>query len=72
MDLLFAKIKVNERDMNRVLQIQQLDINNFELTSLRRIRPFANLAFLNASHNNLKTLEEDLFLNLPCLTYLGT
>jgi len=71
MDLLFEKLQVNEQQMDQVLSVQQLDISRFELSSLRRLQPFNRLVFLNASHNNLQTLEEEVFANLPCLTHLG-
>jgi hypothetical protein len=72
MDLLFERMQVDERQRDQVLRVQQLDLSRFELSSLRRLQPFAQLAFLNASHNHLQALEEDVFFNLPCLTYLGT
>lgn len=70
MDLLFEKTGVDEQDRDQVLRVQELDLNYFNLSSLRRLQPFSKLAFLIASHNHLKSLEEEVFFNLPCLTYL--
>lgn len=70
MDLLFEKMGVDEQERDQVLRVQELDLNYFNLSSLRRLQPFSKLAFLIASHNHLKSLEEEVFFNLPCLTYL--
>lgn len=72
MDLLFERMRIDVNNKEMVRGVNALNLCNFGLTSLRRLRPFVNLVYLDISKNFLTRLDPELFPSLTRLAYLGT
>src|SRR4051812_38080976 len=71
MDLLFEKLQINSEDVRSVSVVNALKLDHFGLTTLGRLAPFRMLQYLDVSHNNLTSLEQDVIWSMPWLHHLG-
>eukprot|EP01087_Luapelamoeba_hula_P021301 TRINITY_DN741_c0_g1_i1.p1 TRINITY_DN741_c0_g1~~TRINITY_DN741_c0_g1_i1.p1 ORF type:complete len:1692 (+),score=255.49 TRINITY_DN741_c0_g1_i1:147-5222(+) len=69
-DLIFEKMQIDSSDARSMQVVQALNLSYFGITSLMRLRGFTGLVYLDVSFNNLRSLEDKFFANVPNLQHL--